>query len=116
MDGKRVLVAALIKTRPQLLGVNTCTFWVAQLLGKLRDAQNIYGRLRKIERILNQKLMDISFIIYPGLLDCTYARGCVAAPAYRGYLMACNWLQLSNKRLSVVTDMNVGAVVTNHGT
>ena len=37
------------------------------------------------------------------------------APAYRGYLMACNWLQLSNKILSVVTDMNVGAAVTNNG-
>ena len=39
----------------------------------------------------------------------------MTVPACRGYLMACNWLQLSNNRLSVVTDMNVGAVVTNHG-
>ena len=59
--------------------------------------------------------MAISFIIFRGPLDCTYSGGCVTVPTYRGYLMACNWLQPSNKRLYVVTDTNVGAVATNHG-
>ena len=59
--------------------------------------------------------MAISFVIFPGPLNCTHAGRCVTAPTYRGYLMACDWLQLSNRRLSVVTDMNVGAVVTNNG-
>ena len=39
----------------------------------------------------------------------------MTAPTYRGHLMVCEWLQLSNKRFPVVTDMNVGAVVANHG-
>ena len=60
-------------------------------------------------------MMAISFIVFPGPLDCTYAGGCMTAPAYRGYLMACNWLQLSNKRLPVIIDVNIGIVVANHG-
>ena len=74
MDGKKVLVAVPIKTRTQLLSVN-------------------------------------SFQIHWTVPMPEGARPC----PYRGCLMACDWLQLSNKIFPVVTDINVGAVITNHG-
>ena len=58
------------------------------MLGKLRNAQDIYERW--IKRILDQQLMAISFIILLAPLDCTYAGGCMAELAYRGYLMGYN--------------------------
>ena len=59
--------------------------------------------------------MIVSIIILPGPTNRAYAGGCVTATAYCGYLVACDWLQLSNKRFPVLADMNVGAVVADYG-
>ena len=92
---KGVLVAIPVKTRAQLLCVNACTFLVVQLLGKVRDTQDVNERMRKIKRVLNKILVGISFIIFPAPLDNTHVRGRVAAPIYRGYLVTCYRLQFA---------------------